>query len=389
MILKKINILCGDDQIVFYSIFPILINLKKLKLLGYEIKFYKKIEPSLENCDILILFSKSIQKIINEKSSIYSPSGKTICFLKLYQQKVNKLIWFDSSDSTSVTHFEVMPFVDLYFKKQILRDINLYKTNFYGGRLFTDFYNKKYKVKDHSIFSNCYPLKEKYKKKLKVSWNIGIGNIFETFNKTNVFVRKFFPFLMKNNYVFDSFPYKNNRFVDIIFRGSLNYDRETVMFHRKLMYDELLRISKKKETVSVIGSKVFNNFLNSQLLHKAKKRLSIKEYMLLMSKSKISISPFGWGEIGARDFETISSGAILFKPDMSHLLTWPDYFIPNKTYIPIKWDFSDLDRKISNYLNKPKLSNIISSNAQNLFFKSLSKKGMNDFCDYFINLVNS
>ena len=144
MNLKKINILCSDEQIVFYSIFPILINLKKLKLLGYEIKLYKKIEPNLENCDILILFSKSIQKIINEKSSIYSLSGKTISFLKLYQKKVNKLIWFDSSDSTSVTHFEVMPFVDLYLKKQILKNINLYKTNFYGGRLFTDFYNKKY-----------------------------------------------------------------------------------------------------------------------------------------------------------------------------------------------------------------------------------------------------
>ena len=43
MNLKKINILCSDEQIVFYSIFPILINLKKLKLLGYEIKLYKKL----------------------------------------------------------------------------------------------------------------------------------------------------------------------------------------------------------------------------------------------------------------------------------------------------------------------------------------------------------
>ena len=388
MNLKKINILCSDEQIVFYSIFPILINLKKLKLLGYEIKLYKKIEPNLENCDILILFSKSIQKIINEKSSIYSLSGKTISFLKLYQKKVNKLIWFDSSDSTSVTHFEVMPYVDLYLKKQILKNINLYKTNFYGGRLFTDFYNKKYKIKDLSIFSNYYPLKEKYKKKLKVSWNIGLGNIFETFNKVDVFVRKFFPFLMTNKYIFDNLPYKNKRFVDLVFRGSLNYERETVKFHRKLMYEELLKISKKKQIVSVIGSKVFNNFLNSELLQKAKKRLSIKEYMFLMSKSKISVSPFGWGEIGARDFETISSGAILFKPDMSHLLTWPDYFIPNETYVPIRWDYSDLERKIFNYLNKPKDSNIISSNAQNLFFKSLSKKGMNNFCEHFINLVN-
>ena len=59
------------------------------------------------------------------------------------------------------------------------------------------------------------------------------------------------------------------------------------------------------------------------MLEKAK-RLSIKEYMYIRSKSKISISPFGWGEIGARDFESIVSG-FTFKPHMNHMLTWPKF----------------------------------------------------------------
>ena len=46
----------------------------------------QRIEPNLENCDILILFSKSIQKIINEKSSIYSLSEKRLVFKTLSEK---------------------------------------------------------------------------------------------------------------------------------------------------------------------------------------------------------------------------------------------------------------------------------------------------------------
>ena len=107
-----------------------------------------------------------------------------------------------------------------------------------------------------------------------------------------------------------------------------------------------------------------------------------------MSKSKISVSPFGWGEIGARDFETIVSGSLLFKPQMNHMKTWPDFFVPFKTYIPLKWDFSDLENKLKYYLKNFEISKKISMNAQEKFRKSVSKDGMDEFCKYFINQIN-
>jgi len=39
-------------------------------------------------------------------------------------------------------------------------------------------------------------------------------------------------------------------------------------------------------------------------------------------------------------------GCVLIKPDTSFVQTYPDIFINNKTYIPCKVDFSDLQEKV-------------------------------------------
>lgn len=53
-----------------------------------------------------------------------------------------------------------------------------------------------------------------------------------------------------------------------------------------------------------------------------------RQYNNELVRSRIVLSPFGWGELCFRDFEAVFSGALLMKPDMSHLETWPDVFSP-------------------------------------------------------------
>jgi len=43
-------------------------------------------------------------------------------------------------------------------------------------------------------------------------------------------------------------------------------------------------------------------------------------------------------------------GALLIKPDMNHVQTTPDIFVPYETYVPLAWDFSDLSEKLDYYL---------------------------------------
>ena len=67
MIQKKINILINTEGIVFYTIYPLILNKRKLLNLGYKITFYFELSKKLLECDILILVSKPIQKNIDEK----------------------------------------------------------------------------------------------------------------------------------------------------------------------------------------------------------------------------------------------------------------------------------------------------------------------------------
>ena len=65
-----------------------------------------------------------------------------------------------------------------------------------------------------------------------------------------------------------------------------------------------------------------------------------------MVRSKVVVSPFGWGEINIRDFECFALGSLLVKPSMAHLETYPKFFVEHETYVPYRWDCSDLHEKI-------------------------------------------
>ena len=117
--------------------------------------------------------------------------------------------------------------------------------------------------------------------------------------------------------------------------------------------------------------------------------IKLKEYYSELNNSKISIAPFGWGEITYRDFETFNSGAILIKPDMDHILTWPNYYEKNYTYIPINWDCKDLINQINYCLDNYDKTIQIAYNAQDLYKKyTIEKNSSTFFFERFINLLN-
>ena len=63
------------------------------------------------------------------------------------------------------------------------------------------------------------------------------------------------------------------------------------------------------------------------------------------------------------------TGSALVKPDVSHLITHPDVFIPFETYIPVRWDFRDLHEKIDYYLNNAEARHRIAKNAYDVIHK--------------------
>ena len=84
------------------------------------------------------------------------------------------------------------------------------------------------------------------------------------------------------------------------------------------------------------------------------------------------VAPFGYGEIAPRDLESCMIGAVLIKPDMGHLDTIPNIYDPMQTYVPCKWDFSDLNEKIDYVLSDYK-------NLQSFFVENMRKRFIQDY----------
>ena len=132
----------------------------------------------------------------------------------------------------------------------------------------------------------------------------------------------------------------DNREIDIcaVYQGILdngNMDHELrsdVLYtkHRKGAWDELVKIEDKYNIV--------------------KGQSTPQEFVEVMKRSKIGLSPFGMGELCYRDLELIQWGCLLIKPDMSKVITEPDFFKPMETYIPVKSDWSDLNETIEKVL---------------------------------------
>ena len=79
-------------------------------------------------------------------------------------------------------------------------------------------------------------------------------------------------------------------------------------------------------------------------------RVAQDQYYAEMRRSRICISPMGYGELCSRNFETVLCGCLLVKPDLGHLRSTPDIFVAGETYVPVRWDYSDLVEKCEYYL---------------------------------------
>ncbi len=91
--------------------------------------------------------------------------------------------------------------------------------------------------------------------------------------------------------------------------------------------------------------------------------IELNRFMAELGRSKLVLSPFGYGEPCWRDIEGILAGAVVVKQDMSHLESLPDLFRPWETYAPVAWDLSDLEDVVRRLLADPGLRERIARTA--------------------------
>ena len=132
-----------------------------------------------------------------------------------------------------------------------------------------------------------------------------------------------------------------------IFEALYNNISKPIFLHRKESSDIASSLSHKFKVVSGFHS--------------------VSDFHQLLRKSKMALAPFGWAEINWKDFEIFMNGIVLLKPDMSHVETWPDYYIEKETYLPYRWDAADLKDLIERVLSDNNYIEEIARTGQDRF----------------------
>ena len=243
-------------------------------------------------------FQKGEKKMVHLLNSIhnFNPSAK--------------VIFLDSFAPLDLRFAKaVNPLVDFYIKKQFFGNYSVYGQATYGDTNLVEYYNHLYGVPKSPLVQ--YEIPAGFLDKLV------IGPSFFT-------SREMLPLLASSN--------------------KLVQYKKTINVHARLGKEGTVWYQKMREHALLVSS----NFSHNSIITSAS--VSKSEYMKELKSSRVCFSPFGYGEVCWRDYEAIMCGALLIKPDMAHVKTEPNIFIPFETYIPVAWDFSDLEEKVTYYL---------------------------------------
>ena len=341
--MSKITVLSIYDRIAcFHTLRPFLMYYNQ-KLFDYT--------DSVDYC-----LNRDKNQVLVMVRWFLKPDWVDLELMRRLRDKYERIVFFHDDAGGGNPRAQVLPYVDLFYQKALFRDRNLYMRSLYGKELFSDYSHREYGVEDpHPVIRE--PVRdEEQLKKLRLSWNIGIGQFPKHKYRQRMAValarlvnlRMVRPFhtTVRRQPIADVVE-SDGRNIEVHARLGL-VSQPSLAHHRRLILGEIE--GDERFLTGEVGQRQYNREL---------------------VRSRMVLSPFGWGELCFRDFEAILSGAVLLKPDMGHLETWPDVFIANETYIGFRWDATDLRAQAEGVLKDELRRRRIAENAYNSYHDQL------------------
>ena len=283
---------------------------------------YRFIENELREVGIdLIVDGDSYDFMLVGQASFLDKKRPLHESVEIGLEKLNTItgdyILLDGQDSTSLIgsvdvfrHVYKNDRCKLFLKTSYLKDFELYKKGWMLGRMYWG--EGEYSVPDI----------DEMKPKMKLAGMNWLSTIQPNWNARSPIQKQYDLFAMFT-FPMNTVVYEHGAL------QSIHYDN-----FRKSLYDKLDNF----ESIKV--SKLENG-----------QRVSIETFYKNLANSKIVVVPHGYGEMMPRDIEAAMFGAILLKSDMSHILTTPNPYIDNTTYISVKWDYSNLEERVDHILS--------------------------------------
>jgi len=246
------------------------------------------------------------------------------------------LVYFDGDDDPSLQWPQLVESVDLYVKKHVYADSSDYLRPRIGKTNLTDYVARTFGWDFSRDINPGFPgLPPASIAKLHLGWNIALDDKIEELSR-HPRVRSATP-----------------KDVDIGTRAPAAADAWISPMRRMAV-----------EKIQALGAR-FRVLAPTD-------RVPQEKYYEEMLRTRICVSPFGFGELCWRDFEAILCGCLLVKPDMRHLRTTPDIFLPDDCFVPVKWDYSDLEEVCARYLADEDLRRKVAGNALRRLREALS-----------------
>jgi hypothetical protein len=287
--------------------------------------------------------------------------------LQALRDRYDRIAFFDDSAGAGCTRFEFLPYVDVYFKRQLFRDREVYRRKLYGRQLYSDYYHREFGVNDDPIRTRLPLTADSDLAKLQLAWNQGIG----------AYPMRTWPQRLGVGLARTGFPRLATYFAQPPRPPTMSSHAKTLDVHARLgvpstppsvFYQRSLLLEELRDKPGVLTGMVSQSQYNDEI-----------------DRSKLVVSPFGWGEVCYRDFEAIRSGAILVKPDMGHLETWPDVYLPEETYLPFSWHCRDVWSTIQRGLSEDSTYRRIAVNAFDSYADAL--RGLESRVESFVKLT--
>jgi len=306
--LSRITVLSIHDRIAcFHSLKPFLFSREPRRF-----RFTDSPEWCLrkDRNDVLIMVRRFIK-----------PDRVDLDLMRKLRGKYRRIAFFHDDAGGGIPRLDVLPFVDLFYTKALFRDRSLYAKPLYGKELYSDFFHAKYGVVDPAPRQRPTESRPAELGKLRISWNIGIGDYPRGTQRQRAGVAVSIPFGFMAAKAFygrgrlPMDPVASNKGLYPV-HARLGLAGPPSIAHQRVLILEQIA-GKPDFLVGSVSQRRFNHEV---------------------ANSRITLSPFGWGELCLRDFEAVRSGSLLLKPDMAHLETWPDIFVPSETYAPFDWE---------------------------------------------------
>jgi hypothetical protein len=297
--------------------------------------------------------------IVGLKLSYRTPADKALHVIGTIRRAIGSkkpLVYFDGDDDICIQWPEMLPYIHLYVKKHAFRDREMYLKEFIGKSNLHDYVCRTH---NYTVQERDYGNPGEPRVMIPKSGPVPIAQLDKIFVGYGLALDK--PVMDLYKQVKDYQGHGDVKNYDIVFRGTVL--DVTISYYLRRNVAPILRQMEGYKTI-IPGQ-----------------RVSQHEYYQEMISSKICVSPFGYGEICWRDYEAVLCRCLLIKPDMGHVETDPDIFQPYKTYVPVKWDFSDLKEKCEYYLQNDEERQRIVSAAYDTLVGFYERDG-------FVNSVN-